>query len=112
MKALISFIAVLALAAIAYAGVAMGNMQYLFGVVIPYLAVATFVVGMIVRVLKWASSPDPFRIPTTSGQQKSLPWIKHSNIESPSTVLGRHRADGAGSPLLPVALPEPEDPGG
>jgi len=88
MKVIISFIAVLALAAIAYAGVAMGNMQYLFGVVIPYLAVATFVVFMIARVLKWGSSPNPFRIPTTCGQQKSLPWIKHSKLENPSNVFG------------------------
>jgi nitrate reductase gamma subunit len=88
MKVIISFIAVLALAAIAYAGVAMGNMQYLFAVVIPYLSVATFVVFMILRVLKWGSSPNPFRIPTTCGQQKSLPWIKHSKLENPSGVLG------------------------
>jgi nitrate reductase gamma subunit len=88
MKAIISFIAVLALAAIAYAGVAMGNMQYLFGVVIPYLAVLVFIAGMIFRVLKWGSSPVPFRIPTTCGQQKSLPWIKHSKLENPSGVLG------------------------
>jgi nitrate reductase gamma subunit len=88
MKVIISFIAVLVLAAIAYAGVAMGNMQYLFGVVIPYLAVVTFVVFMILRVLKWGSSPNPFRIPTTCGQQKSLPWIKHSKLENPSGVLG------------------------
>jgi [DsrC]-trisulfide reductase subunit M len=87
MKAIISFIVVLALAGIAYAGVAMGNMQYLFGVVIPYLAVATFVIFMILRILKWGSSPNPFRIPTTCGQQKSLPWIKHSKLENPSNVL-------------------------
>jgi nitrate reductase gamma subunit len=88
MKAIISFIVVLGLAAMAYAGVAMGNMQYLFGVVIPYLAVATFVIFMIARILKWGSSPNPFRIPTTCGQQKSLPWIKHSKLENPSGVLG------------------------
>jgi nitrate reductase gamma subunit len=43
---------------------------------------------MIFRVLKWGSSPVPFRIPTTCGQQKSLPWIKHSKLENPSGVLG------------------------
>ena len=43
---------------------------------------------MIVRVLKWGSSPVPFRIPTTCGQQKSLPWIKHSKLENPSGMLG------------------------
>lgn len=88
MKALISFIAVLALAAIAYVGVEMGKLQYLFGVIIPYLAVATFIIFMITRVLRWGRSPNPFRIPTTCGQQKSLPWIKHSKLENPSGTLG------------------------
>jgi nitrate reductase gamma subunit len=88
MKVIISFIAVLALAAIAYAGAAMGNMQFLFGVILPYAAVAVFIGGMIYRILLWGSSPVPFRIPTTCGQQKSLPWIKHSKLENPSGVLG------------------------
>jgi len=88
MKAIISFIAVLALAAIAYVGVGMLGLQYLFAVVIPYLAVAIFVIFMILRILKWGSSPVPFRIPTTCGQQKSFPWIKHSKLENPSGILG------------------------
>jgi len=88
MKALVSLIAVLLLAIIAYAGASVPALRFLFGVVIPYAAFLIFVVGMVVRVLKWASSPVPFRIPTTTGQQKSLPWIKHSVIESPSTGLG------------------------
>ena len=88
MKALVSFIAVLLLAAIAYAGGSVPGLRFIFGVVIPYAAILMFVVGMVVRILKWASSPVPFRIPTTTGQQKSLPWIKHSIIESPSTGLG------------------------
>lgn len=88
MQVILSFIAVLALAAIAYAGVAMGNLQYLFGVILPYAAVAVFVVFMVLRILKWAGTPVPFRIPTTCGQQKSFPWIKHSKLENPSGVLG------------------------
>jgi nitrate reductase gamma subunit len=88
MKAIVSLVAVLLLAAIAYAGVAAANLRPLFGVVIPYVAFTIFVVGMVVRILKWASSPVPFRIPTTTGQQKSLPWIKDSKVESPSTGLG------------------------
>jgi nitrate reductase gamma subunit len=88
MKALVSLIAVLLLALIGYAGASLPGMRFVFGVVIPYAAFLIFVVGMVVRILKWASSPVPFRIPTTTGQQKSLPWIKHSIIESPSTGLG------------------------
>ena len=69
-------------------------MQYpfVFGVIIPYAAVAIFVLGIVYRVVKWARSPVPFRWPTTAGQQKSLPWIKANNLESPYNtwgVLGR-----------------------
>ncbi len=89
MKAIVSFIAVLLLVAIGYMGGSAGSAtRFLLGVVVPYSAFAIFVVFMIVRILKWASSPVPFRIPTTTGQQKSLPWIKDSKIESPSTGLG------------------------
>ncbi len=88
MRALFSLIAVLLLVAIAYIGIGTLKLNVLFGVVIPYAAVATFIVFMIVRVLKWASSPVPFRIPTTCGQQKSLPWIKQSKLENPSGTLG------------------------
>jgi nitrate reductase gamma subunit len=89
MKVIVSFVAVLVLAAIGFiGGSAGGASKYLFGVIVPYAAFAVFVLFLIVRILKWASSPVPFRIPTTTGQQKSLPWIKDSKIESPSTGLG------------------------
>jgi nitrate reductase gamma subunit len=60
----------------------------LFGVIIPYAAVATFIAGFIYRVLQWASSPVPFRIPTICGQGKSLPWIKPNNVGSPHNTAG------------------------
>jgi nitrate reductase gamma subunit len=88
MRALISFVAVLLLVAVAYVGVKTLQLNFVFGVIIPYAAVLTFIVFMIVRVLKWGSSPVPFRIPTTCGQQKSLPWIKQSKLENPSGMLG------------------------
>jgi nitrate reductase gamma subunit len=88
MRVLFAFIIVLLLALAAYAGVEAGNLRFLFGVVIPYVAVLVFITGMIYRVLKWGSAPVPFRIPTTCGQQKSLPWIKQSKLENPSTMLG------------------------
>ena len=59
-----------------------------FAIFIPYVAVLLFVVGFIYRVLKWASSPVPFHIPTICGQQKSLPWIEADNIDSPYTAGG------------------------
>jgi nitrate reductase gamma subunit len=88
MKALFSFIVVLFLVLVAYAGVAVANLHFLFGVIIPYIAVATFIIFMVFRILKWGSSPVPFRIPTTCGQQKTLPWIKWSKLENPSSLLG------------------------
>ncbi|MFZ7104754.1 MAG: sulfate reduction electron transfer complex DsrMKJOP subunit DsrM [Peptococcaceae bacterium] len=79
-------VAVLILAV--FLGVEALGLTYLFGVIIPYLAIATFIVGFVFRVIKWAKAPVPFRIPTTSGQQKSLPWIKQNKIENPDTASG------------------------
>ena len=66
----------------------MNAVLFFFGVIIPYIAVLIFIFGIIYRVWKWAHSPVPFRIPTTSGQQKSLPWIKSNNLENPSNTVG------------------------
>ena len=59
-----------------------------FGVVIPYVAMAIFFIGVVIRVIQWARVPVPFRIPTTCGQSKSLPWIKANNLESPYNTWG------------------------
>jgi len=60
----------------------------LFAIVIPYAALAIFIIGFIYRIILWAHSPVPFHIPTVCGQQKSLPWIKNNKTESPSTIWG------------------------
>lgn len=52
-------------------------------VAIPYLAFLTFVVGVVWRVMVWARAPVPFRIPTVSGQAKSLDFIPANRLESP-----------------------------
>ncbi|MCK8601110.1 sulfate reduction electron transfer complex DsrMKJOP subunit DsrM [Syntrophobacteraceae bacterium DRH4] len=62
-------------------------MNYLFGVLVPYLAFFLFLTGFIYRILKWARAPVPFRIPTTSGQQKSFSWVKQNKLDNPSTKL-------------------------
>jgi len=59
-----------------------------FGVVLPYAAVAVFLVGLAYRVWGYAKVPVPFRITTTCGQQKSLPWIKNSELDCPSGKMG------------------------
>lgn len=88
MGTLFSFFVVIILVLIAWVGVKAANLHFLFGIIIPYIAVLTFIVGIIYRVVKWGRSPVPFRIPTTCGQQKSLPWIKDSKLDNPSTTLG------------------------
>ena len=69
--------AVLGLIIIAYMG-ARGNLQIVFGIVVPYMAALIFVEGIIYRVVQWARSPVPYRIPTTGAQNRSLPWIERN----------------------------------
>ncbi len=88
MGLLFSFFTVLTLALFAYGGVKGANLHYLFGVVIPYAAFLIFLAGFIYRVVIWGRSPVPFRIPTTGGQEKTLPWIKYSKLDNPYTALG------------------------
>lgn len=88
MKIWSSLIAVLVLVILAWTGVGAFHLTSLFGIVIPYTAFALLLLGIIYRVVKWAKSPIPFRIPTTCGQQESLPWIKHDKIENPSGTWG------------------------
>jgi nitrate reductase gamma subunit len=83
-----SLIAVVVLFLLAYVGVKFPGGEVFFGVIIPYLAIIIFVLGFINRIIDWARSPVPFRIPTTCGQQKTLPWIKPASIDNPSTTGG------------------------
>ena len=89
---IVPLIAVIILFLIAYLGAQVSGLQYVFGVVVPYLAILTFVVGFAYRVISWTRSPVPFAIPTTGGQQKSLPWVQHSQFDNPVKgwqVVGR-----------------------
>lgn len=88
MNVIYSLVAVLVLVFLAMMGVEKAGLHSLFGVVLPYVAFGLFIIGLIYRVLNWAKSPVPFRIPTTCGQQKSLPWIQWSKFETPHTNFG------------------------
>jgi nitrate reductase gamma subunit len=68
-------------------GTGMANLDFLFGVVFPYAAIAIFLVGFVYRIIRWAQSPVPFKITTTCGQQKSHDWIKNSPLEAPHSKL-------------------------
>jgi nitrate reductase gamma subunit len=83
LRYIIPLIAVVVLFLIAYLGAQVQGLQYVFGIVIPYLAIITFVLGFAARVIGWSRSAVPFKIPTTAGQQKSLPWIEHAKFDCP-----------------------------
>jgi nitrate reductase gamma subunit len=87
-KARYALLPIIALVLIVTGGIAWLGWQSFFGVVIPYAALIIFVIGFVYRVLKWARAPVPFHIPTVAGQQKSLPWIRYSKIESPDSTTG------------------------
>lgn len=83
LRYIIPLIAVIVLFLISFLGAQVSGLQYVFGVVIPYLAIITFALGFAARIIGWSRSPVPFSIPTTGGQQKTLPWIKHAQFDSP-----------------------------
>ena len=85
---LLSFIAILA---IALAAAAVADSQIAGNVltgIAPYLVLAVFLLGFVYRIIRWAKSPVPFRIPTTCGQGKSLPWVQNNPVENPAGPLG------------------------
>jgi len=91
MNVMIALAAVVGLFLLGLLGGALG-LGWLFGVGLPYAALVLFVGGLFYKVLGWANVPVPFRIPTTSGQQKSLSWIKQQKLDNPHntlTVIGR-----------------------
>ncbi len=88
MGALISLIAVVGLVLAALFAVGVGDLRFLVGVVVPGIAFAVFLAGILYRVVRWARAPVPFRIPTTCGQEKSLPWVKNEELDNPSGALG------------------------
>ncbi len=85
---LFSIVMVSILALIPWVGVWVFDLRFVFGVVIPYVAITVFIFGFIYKVLRWSFSPNPYRIPTTAGQQKSLPWIRQNKLDNPSSTLG------------------------
>ncbi len=92
MNFIMSLVAVLALVLTAFLGIEAAGLRTFFSMAVPYVAFTLFIAGTVYRVLAWASSPVPFRIPTTAGQQKTFPWIKRNRFDNPANkkeVLGR-----------------------
>ena len=87
MNAFYALFVVILLLLVAWIGVGTVDLHYFFGIIIPYLAFATFILGFLYRIIKWSRSPVPFRIPTSCGQHKSLPWLKSSKLDNPHNLF-------------------------
>jgi nitrate reductase gamma subunit len=85
MYVVVSALVIAILVCIPVLGAGALGLTTLFGVIVPYAAFAFFVAGISYRVIQWAKSPVPFHIPTVSGQQRSLSWIRNNGLESPYT---------------------------
>jgi nitrate reductase gamma subunit len=83
MKALVALLAVASLMLAPAIGAESAGLRFVFGVVVPIAALCLWVGGMVFRVVWWAKSPVPFRIPTTCGQQKSLDFVRGSPVDNP-----------------------------
>ncbi len=83
-----ALVTVALLALFAFVGGETAPLRWLFGAIVPWMALVAFLLGVSTRIVVWARSPVPFRIPTTCGQQASLPWIQAGWLESPSTTTG------------------------
>ncbi len=83
-----AFLAVLVLVAVPALLAQIPGLQSVLGILVPYAAFAWFIGAFWYRVAQWAKAPVPYRIPTTCGQQQSLPWIKQDKLDNPSTTGG------------------------
>jgi nitrate reductase gamma subunit len=83
-----SLILVLLLSVLGYFGGSIAGLRTIFGIWIPFAAIAVFLIGVSYRIVRWARVPVPFRITTSCGQQLSLPWIKSSRLDNPSSAIG------------------------
>jgi nitrate reductase gamma subunit len=88
MNLVVALVAACAIAAVGIAASAVSSLRVAATAGVLYVAIVVFLAGIVWRVLAWARTPVPFRIPTTAGQQRSLPWLKASRLEAPSTTLG------------------------
>lgn len=92
MNLLLSIVAIIAVAFLAWAVAASAIASSVLTLYVPYLVFVVLLGGFVYRIAKWAKAPVPFRIPTTCGQEKSLPWIKNNPLENPccaASAVGR-----------------------
>jgi nitrate reductase gamma subunit len=80
MRAVSALLAVAGLAVLGWLG---AGAPWAAGVLLPGLALLVFVLGFVYKVVVWGRAPVPFNITSVAGQQDSLPWIRHSALDSP-----------------------------
>jgi len=88
MNMLKSLMAITLLTLLALGVTSSGGLSTILTVVVPYAAFTVFLAGFVYRIVKWAGAPVPFRITTTCGQEKSLPWIRTNGLDNPSSLWG------------------------
>jgi nitrate reductase gamma subunit len=88
MNAIIALVLMAVLFLAVFVGAGKAGLNQLFGVFVPYAAIFLFLLGFVYRIVKWSRTKVPFRIPTTCGQQKSLDFIKNSNLDNPHNTAG------------------------
>src|SRR3990172_3137686 len=88
MNVFLSLVAVLAVMLAAYVGTGVLDARFVFGTLLPYAAIATFLIGFLYRIVGWPKSPVPFRTPPTCGQQKSRDWIRPDRLDNPHDTIG------------------------
>ena len=88
MNAFVALAGVAVLIVFAWLGSGVSGLNNLFTVFMPYAGFAVLILGVIWKIVNWARIPVPFNITTTSGQQKSLPWIEHQSLDCPSSRAG------------------------
>ena len=87
MNALYSLLFVFLLVLIPLFGVDAAHLRTAFGVCLPLTAFIIFLLGFIYKVITWARTDVPFRIPTTGGQFKSFDpeLFKQNKLDCPQT---------------------------
>jgi nitrate reductase gamma subunit len=86
---LLTSVIVISVIALLASGAAMNSVTtYVLAGMAPYAAFIIFLAGFIYRIIRWGRASVPFRIPTTCGQEKSLPWIKSNPVENPAGIRG------------------------
>ena len=88
MTPLLALLAVVVIAASGWAAALQPGLRVVVAIVLPGACATILLAGIAWRVIAWAQSPVPFRIPLTAGQQASFRWVKPARLDNPATTAG------------------------